>query len=262
MPLLAWVPLRTASLTHLAAVAATPALIAAQSPDSLVAGGDQRFASRDGVAALAAYDRALALDSNHYRALWHAAGVATEVGEFLPDAAQRTALYARARAYAERAVRANPDGAEGHFQLARAVGRTAQAAGVRERVRLATLVRTHAAEALARDSLHDGAMHVLGMWHAEIMRLSGLQRTFAKAFLGGKVMGEASWDAAVSCLERAAAWAPNRIVHRLDLGMVYLDRQRRDDARAQFEWIAQAPVTDYNDASYKRLAADALRGIK
>ena len=254
--------LRRTPFAHWFAVAATPVLIAAQSPDSLVVEGNQFFVARNAVAALAAYDRALAMDSAHYRALTRAASVATEFGEFQSDATQQKALYARARAYAERAVRANPAGAEGHFQLARAVGRAAQSVGVRERVRLATLVHTHAIDALARDSLHDGAMHVLGMWHAEIMRLSGFERVIAKAFLGGKVMGEASWDMAVSYLERSVARAPSRIVHRLDLGMVYLDRKRRDDARTQFEWIAQAPVTDYNDASYKRLAADALRGIK
>lgn len=266
MPLVAWAPLRRAPFTRWAAVAAAaaaaPAVIAAQSPDSLVAEGDRFFFARNATAALAAYDGALAADTVHYRALWHAAGVAAEFGEFQADPTQRAALYARARAYAERAVRANPADAEGHFQLARAVGRTAQSVGVRERVRLATLVHTHAIAALARDSLHDGAMHVLGMWHAEIMRLSGFERAIARAFLGGKVMGEASWDMAVSYLERSVAQTPNRIVHRLDLGMVYLDRKRRDDARTQFEWIAQAPVTDYNDASYKRLAADALRGIK
>lgn len=262
MHLLAWASPRSTSWTHLVAIAATPALVAAQSPDSLVHEGDHLFAARNASAALVTYDRALSIDSVHYRALTRAASVATEFGEFQTDATQRTAFYARARAYAERAVRANPTGAEGHFQLARAVGRAAQSVGVRERVRFATLVRAHTADALARDSLHDGALHVLGMWHAEIMRLNGLERMFAKAFLGGKVMGEASWDLAVSYLERAVARAPSRIVHRLDLGLVYLDRKRRDDARAQFEWIAQAPVTDYNDASYKRLAADALRGIK
>ena len=263
MPLLAWTRnARRSRWTQWAVFAAAPALIGAQSAAQLVSQGDSLFLAGNATAALTRFERAAAIDSSDYSALWRAAGTATELAEFHPDASERSALYARARRYAERAVHVNPVGAEGHFQLARAAGRAAQAAGARERVRSATVVRTHALEALARDSLHDGAMHVLGMWHAEIMRLSGLERTFAKAFLGGKVMGEANWDSAVRHLERSVARAPNRIVHRLDLGLVYLDRKRRADARSQFEWIAQAPVTDYNDASYKRAAADALRGIK
>lgn len=239
-----------------------PALLGAQQADRIVRDGDRLFLERNVRGALAQYEQALAIEPSRYDALWRAAGTSTELGEFHPDATERAALFTRARGYAERAVQVSATGAEGHFQLARAVGRIALSVGARERVRLATLVRTHALAALARDSTHDGAMHVLGMWHAEIMRLNGLERAFARTFLGGKVLGEASWADAVRLLEKAVARAPERIVHRLDLGQIYGDLKRREDARVQFEWIARAPITDYNDPSYKRLAADALRGIK
>jgi hypothetical protein len=84
----------------------------------------------------------------------------------------------------------------------------------------------------------------------------------AKTFLGGQVLGEASWESAVSYLERAAAAGPNRIVHRLDLGNVYVDIGKKAQAREHFELIARAPIADYNDASYKRLAAEALQKLK
>jgi hypothetical protein len=251
-----------------AALLASLALLAVQSPlaaqpaDARLAEADRLVAERNVAAALARYESIIADQPAHYDALCRASAAATDLGEFHTDAKERTALYQRARDYAERAIEANPAGAEGHFALSRAVGRVALSAGVRERVRLATAVREHALHTLARDSTHDGALHILGVWNAEVMRLNGFQRTMARAFLGGKVLAEANWADAVRYLERSVALAPHRIVHHLDLGRVYLDVKRRDDAREQFELVARAPIAEYNDGNYKRLAADALRGIK
>jgi hypothetical protein len=100
------------------------------------------------------------------------------------------------------------------------------------------------------------------VWNAEIRRLNGFERMMAKTFLGGETLGEASWDNAVKYLVQSVAAAPARIVHHLDLGKVYVDLGKKDLARAEFEWVAKAPISDYNDANYKRLAADALRGLR
>jgi len=105
-------------------------------------------------------------------------------------------------------------------------------------------------------------LHVMGVWNAEVMRLNGLSRMIAKTFLGGKVFGEASWDNAVRDLEEAVALDPNRITHRLDLGEVYEDRDRKDKAIEEYEWIARAPVIEFNDAKYKEQAARRLRGLR
>jgi hypothetical protein len=63
----------------------------------------------------------------------------------------------------------------------------------RDRVRFAGDVRTHAMEALKYNPRHAGAMHVMGMWNAEVMRLNGVSRFMAKNFLGGRVFESASW---------------------------------------------------------------------
>jgi tetratricopeptide (TPR) repeat protein len=191
----------------------------------------------------------------------HAAHAAVDSGEFA-SAERRTALYKNAEQYARRAVAANPNGAEGHFQLARAVGRNALTMGTRDRIKYAKEVRDQALAALAADPKHAGALHVLGEWNAQVMRLSGFSRMIAKNFLGGKVFGEASWDNAQKYLEEAAAIEPNRIVHRLDLAAVYVDRGQKAKAIEQYEWIARAPVTDFNDAKYKELAAERLKELK
>ena len=127
------------------------------------------------------------------------------------------------RVGAEAAVAANPRDAEGHFSLARAIGRKALTVGVRDRIHFAKIVRAEALEALKDDSAHAGALHVLGIWNAEILRVNGLARLFAKSFLGAGVFGLASWGEAQRLLERSVQLDPNRIVHHLDLGAIYAD---------------------------------------
>lgn len=233
-----------------------------QSAGDHIAAGDRDHAARNAQGALAHYEAALALDSMNSDALIKAAYEAVDLGEFTENPEQRASLFRSGEHYARRAVAANPRSAEAHFQLARALGRTALSVGVRDRIKYGTEVHDEALAALALDARHAGALHVMGMWNAEVMRLNAFSRLIAKRFLGGKVFNEASWDNAQRYLEEAVAADPNRIVHRLDLGGVYADRHETAKAREQLEWIGRAPVSDYNDPHYKAEAERRLRDLR
>ncbi|HEX6534999.1 MAG TPA: hypothetical protein VF041_10395 [Gemmatimonadaceae bacterium] len=233
----------------------------AQSPADHVAAGDEAHRQMKPVEALVHYQEAIAADSNDYAALWRAARESVDLGEFERDEAKQKTYYADGERYAKRAVAVNPNDAEGHFSLARALGRVALSLGKKGRVRYAKQVRAEALEALKYDSLHPGALHVLGRWNAEIMRLSGFSRFMAKNFLGGDVFGEASWNKAVSYMERSVAQDPGRLVHHLDLAEIYRDRDHdgdRERARAEFETVINGHATEYNDRFYKQEAEREL----
>jgi hypothetical protein len=208
------------------------------------------------------YAAAIALDSSNYEAIWQAAAVAVELAEFHPDRRQRDTLFARAERYARNAVAINPLDAEGHFQLARALGRKALTLGVRDRAKYGVEIREQALAALAGNPKHAGALHVLGVWNQQVMQLSSFQRLVAKVLLGAKVFGKASWPEALRNLEDAVAVEPNRIAHRLDLGRLYVIRKREREARDQFLWILAAPARDYNDENYRRQAGAVLESLK
>jgi len=233
-----------------------------QSAAEHIALGDREHAARNAAGALKQYEAALAVDSNNADALIKAAYDAVDLGEFNPNAEQRSALYRSAEQYARRAVAANPTNPEAHFQLAVALGRTALTMGPRDRVKFAAEVREQALEALRLDPKHSGALHVMGVWNAEVMRLNGFTRLVAKKLLGGQIFSEANWDNAQSYLERAVALDPNRITHRLDLAAVYADRDQKAKAVEQYEWIAGAPIVDFNDPSYKAEAARRLKALR
>jgi tetratricopeptide (TPR) repeat protein len=234
----------------------------AQSVSDHIAQGNHDRSTRDVASALRAFEAALAIDANNYDALVNAAECAVELGEFNANAEKRDSLFRSAEQYARRAVTANPNGAEGHFELAQALGRTALTQGPRDRIKYAIEVRDHALAALKIDPQHSGALHVMGVWNAEVMRLNGFTRMIAKNFLGGKIFNEANWDEAQKYMERSVAADSARIAHRLDLGAVYADRKMRDQAVAQVEWIARAPVTDFNDPHYKEQAARKLQTLR
>ncbi|MEP7177132.1 MAG: tetratricopeptide repeat protein [Gemmatimonadales bacterium] len=221
--------------------------------------GTAAMQAHDLPTALAHYEAALALDSLAYEPNWRAAIVLLDQGEQIPDSVkspERDSLYAGAEGLARRAVAADSLGADGHFALAAAVGRASLTMGKKERIRRARVIREEAQRAIALDPRHDGAYHILGRWNAEIMRLSGLSRFFAKRLLGAGIFGEASWDNATSNMERAVALDPGRLYHRLELAEIYVDRKRYEDARAQLAELAALPDREVMDSRYRAEAKE------
>lgn len=187
-----------------------------------------------------------------------------DIGKQTPDSVKdpaRDSLYRLAESYAARAVAANPDGADGYFALANAIGRTSLTLGKKERVRRAAEIRTDALRAIELNPRQDGAFHVMGRWNAEIMRLSGFSRFFAKTFLGGAIFNEASWPNAVSYMEQAIAIRPEFIYHHYDLALIYIDTKQWALARQQLEIIPSLPLIDVMDPTWKEEAAGFLRQI-
>jgi len=221
--------------------------------------GDKEYIAMDAAAALRHYQAAFADDPKNYEALWKASRSAVDLGSYEKNDEMRGVYYRNAEAYARRAVAANPSDAEGHFSLARALGKNALSLGPKARIKYAGDVRAQALECLKINPKHPGCLHVMGMWNAEVMRLSGFTRMMAKNFLGGKVFGTASWPEAKRYMEESVANEPDRIVHRVDLAGVYRDTNDKARARAQYEAVMKLPNADFNDRHYKAEADAALR---
>lgn len=245
-------------LAELCLVAFTTNPLNAQQATDHVALGIVATEARDLRMALQHFEAALKQDSLNYEANWRAALTLGLMGDPFPMAvksAERDSLYARAERYAQRAVAANPTGADGHFTLAASLGRAALMAGPEEKVRRATLIRNEALRTLAINPRHDGANHILGRWNAEIMRLPGISRFLAKHFLGARVFDQASWPKAISHMEKAVELAPGRIYHHLALADIYAGARQPRDAEAQLRLVDSLPVREALDSNYRQQAA-------
>lgn len=240
--------------------------LAAQSAAEHIAAGDSAGLMHPDVQ-LREYQAALALDSLNYEANWKAARAIADVAKQIQGNAdslkhRRDSLYDVGRGYAERAIRADSTKADGHYALAMVLGRLSRTKSSKERVRYAKIIYDEAERAVEINPNHDNAHHVLGAWNAEVKRLSGFQRFFAKMLFGGGFMSRASWDEAVKHLERAVEINPQHIYHRLELAQVYIDIGRYASAREQLQVIATLPEVDVLDPQYKREAAALLEKIK
>lgn len=243
-------------------LAFVPSRAVAQSAAEHVALGDKDHAAMNAAGALQHYETAIKADPKAYEALWKAAREAVDVGEFNTSAEERNRLYSMAELYARRAVEANPADAEGHFHLARGLGRKALSLGARDRVKYASDVRTHALEALKLNPKHPGALHVMGMWNYNVMRLSGMSRFMAKTFLGGRVFDSANWAEAQRYMEESVASEPHRLVHHLDLARVYAGRGDKEKARAQYEATIRGTATEFNDRHFQRQASEEINDVR
>jgi tetratricopeptide (TPR) repeat protein len=236
------------------------AVLQAQPAPEHLRRADESYRARNAEEALLHLLRAITMDPANYEAQWKASRSQVDLAEAAARPANNMLLDA-AEMHAQAAIRVRPAGAEGHFALARALGRRAFAAGVRDRARLADAIRSEALAALHADPQHSGALHVLGMWHAELMRVNGVSRRIAKWFMGADLFESANWDEAQLLLEHAVRVDPGRIIHRLELAGIYADRGDKRRARTMYLWIASAPLVDPNDDLYKRQAADRLQRL-
>src|SRR6266487_4832161 len=189
--------------------------------------GDSAHAALAPAQALQHYRAALAADSTNYEALWKAGRELVDIAKQIEgkdDSSKhlRDSLYTLARAEGEAAVRVNPRGADGHFTVGQALGRLSRTKGGKERVRFAKLIYDEGMKAIALDSTHDGACHLVGAWHAEVKRLSWFQRKAAAILFGGGFLSMGNWPDAQRYLERAVALRPQNIFHHLELAEVYV----------------------------------------
>jgi hypothetical protein len=224
--------------------------------------GDSAAAALKPADALRHYEAILATDSANFHALWKASMNAIDLGEFEKEKKTREDLYRKGELYARRAVALDGEDPEARFHLARALGMAALSVGVRQRVNYAREVRENALAALETLPDHAGALHVMGVWNAEVMRLSFAERLLAKAFLGAGFFSQADWDDALHYMERSATVDPARLTHHLDLARVYRDRKMLDKARASYLRVIDGQTVYYNDPHYKLQAAAELARLK
>jgi hypothetical protein len=259
---------RWTRIVAVAALLGVPILRAdGQTVDPRLARIDSLHDAVQPAAALALAKTMLAEDATGYGALWRAARSQVDLakrikGEHDYTRAVRDSVFAIAEDYAHRAITADSTDAEGHFILSVALGELSRTRGGKERVSFARVIYDEAAMALSANRDHDGAHHVVGAWHAEIMRLSGITRFFAKTLLGAGFMERAAWDSAAVHLERSVALEPDYIHHRLELAEIYVDMERWADAATQLQAIPQLPTQDVLDDDHRANAATLLEKVR
>ncbi len=193
-----------------------------------------------------------------YEALWGAARSAIAQGLLSRGREIQNQWYKIGESYARRATEVEPENIVGLYWLLTAKGLRATQSGGREASALGGEVYDLAHQVLEMDSLHAGAYHALGVLNFRVRRLSWIQRFVARNFLGADVMNSTSWEDAERYLLRAVELRPEYILFHLDLGRMYLNRDRKDEARSHLERVLELPVLEPPDPRFQAIAERRL----
>ena len=215
------------------------ALLLPTNPTSLVATGDTEFFRIDYPAAITAYESALRDRPDDPEILWRLARVYVCTGE-VADEQHRISFFNVAETYARRCIRVDSTKGEGHTWLAGALGYTALERGVSEQVVLSHELVREVSRALALNPNDDIAYSIKGSFYRALGNVGWLQRQLAKLFVGS--IPDGGYEESEEALKRAVSLAPDVMRHQYELGILYIDMDRKTEARQTLEQAAALPV--------------------
>ncbi len=226
----------------------------------LTASGDQYFIKIEYPAAIEAYEAALTQDPGNAGVLWRLARVYVCMGEVLEEPADRAPLLKRAEAYARRSVGIDSLTAEGHTWLAGALGYLALDADMRDQVRLSRELLDETTRALRINPGADGALSIRGSFYRALGNVGWFKRQLAGVFLGK--IPDGGFPEAEAALLQAVALAPEIMRHHYELGVLYLDWGRPEDARRALKQAAALEIRTAIDRPRKEKALRLLAELE
>lgn len=214
---------------------------------ALMDAGDRAFMAQRYPDAIVAYSGSLSIDST-CSVLWRLSRVHVCLGDVLESPA-REEHYRRAVDYAYAAVSRDPASSEAHAWTAASLGSLAMRSSAKEKVRLSREIKKHADEAVRLNPRNDIALTILGSFYRELAKVGWLERSLANLLFGGLPAG--SFEDSETALKRAIAAAPDVMRHYYELGKLYMDWERPDDARTVLEQGLTKPILLASDHKRK-----------
>ena len=196
---------------------------------SLASEADSLYDAFEEKEALNAYERILNRDPENYRALWRASFLYSRIGNRKGRKETQKEYYGKAQQLAQKALEVDSTDAQSHFVMSVAMGREALIASARDRVAASRKIKKHVDRALAYDSTHAGAWHVLGRWHFKVANLNFVERLAANTLFGG-IPGDATNETAAKAIRRAIELNDNYVLYYHDLSMVYDEMGKQEEA--------------------------------
>jgi len=229
--------------------AAIPAAYGAQASAStpLIEEADAAFFAMDYPLADSLYTLSQDIHPGNPAVYWKLSRLYVSMGEAIPpeDTEARRPYFEKAVEFARTCTEIDDAVAEGHTWLAASLGVLSDNAGPREKIKRANIIKNELERALQLNPRDDIALSILGSFHREIADIGWLEKVFAKTFLGSLPKG--SREEAEQYLKKAIACNPRVIRHYHELGKLYIDMERYDEARTVLEQALTRPVLMKSD---------------
>ncbi len=254
----AWTALFAAMLMGVAVGAAPDA--PSPSVDELLQQGevyDRRFQPAE---ALKYYFAAEKLEPRDPRVLLRIARQHRHLLADTPNKSEKLRLGYIALDYSQRAVALAPNDPEAQLAIAITLGKMLPYLGTKEQVAASPRIKTAVDRTLRLDPRNDLAWHILGRWHRVLADVGGVKRALAGAFYGNLPKG--SNEEAERCLQKAIAINPNRLIHYIELGRVYAQMGRKEEARKYIQKGLAMPNAEKDDPEMKEKGRETLAKLR
>ncbi|HKP01957.1 MAG TPA: hypothetical protein VJU77_01225 [Chthoniobacterales bacterium] len=229
---------------------------AAESADSLIDKGrvfDRKFQASE---ALPLYLAAEKLEPKNPDLLVRIARQYRYLMTDAEDTKEKLRLGHLALDYSERAAACGPKDCDAQLAPAITLGKMLPFLPTKEQVSASPRIKDSVDKALAIDPRNDNAWHILGRWNRVLAEISG-----AKRFLAGLVYGQlpkGSFEEAERDMKKAIELNPKRLMHYIELGRIYGQMGRKDEARELINKGLGMPDAEKDDPETKQRARETL----
>jgi tetratricopeptide (TPR) repeat protein len=189
--------------------------------------------------------------------------ISREYRHLMSDAAgpkEKVEFGGAALEYAKRAATLSPDEPEAQLAVAISYGKLQPFEGNREKLEDARFIKDAADKVIKLDPRSDLGWHVLGRWHMGFAGVDPIRRTLA-LFTYGKLLPNSTYEDAAKCFEKAIELNPNRLMHYIELGRVYAQMGRTDEAKRLITKGLAMRDTEKDDPETKRVGQEALNKL-
>ena len=227
--------------------------------DTLMAKGDEFDKRLQAKEALEAYLPANKLNPDNVDLLVRIARQYRHLMADAPAKNEKLRLGAVSLEFANRAARLAPNNAEAQLSPAISYGKMLPFMGSKDQVMAAPRIKTSVDRALQLDPTNDNAWHILGRWNRVLADINPVKRALAKALFGG--LPVTTNEAAEKCLLKAIEINPNRLIHYIELGHVYVQMGRKEDARKYIKKGLAIPDKEKDDPEMRDVGVQLLEKL-
>jgi tetratricopeptide (TPR) repeat protein len=161
--------------------------------------------------------------------------------------------------YSVRAATCGPKDCDAQLAPAITLGKMLPYMPTKEQVSASPRIKESVDKALAIDPRNDTAWHILGRWNRVLSEISSAKRFFANLIYGQLPKG--SIDEAEQDMKKAIAINPHRLMHYIELGRIYAQMGKNQEARDFINKGLAMRDTEKDDPETKDRGREALAKI-
>jgi tetratricopeptide (TPR) repeat protein len=176
-----------------------------------------------------------------------------------PSKKEKLRLGAVSLEFANRAATLAPNNAEAQLSPAISYGKMLPFMGSKDQVNAAPRIKAAVDRALQLDPANDNAWHILGRWNRVLADVNPVKRVLAKALYGD--LPVTTNETAEKCLLKAIEINPNRLIHYIELGHIYVQMGRKEDARNYLQKGLAMPDKEKDDPEMRDIGRQLLEKL-